>query len=491
MTRIGLIGHDTIFTMELLNQILILGEKNTVFFVPMRLQVSKDGVIPILPNGIISYTNNDKYRLLLSNDLSLIFTFTMNNDFLQELLNLETFPRLIFLMSKTAINDYEKIDTLTRLKLTSIKFICFAVSELKWIDSYLGVGESSMKLFRRLNINLTSNILVLGYGKTGQGICDFLSNYGYYNISVYDIDIRKRIIAKYSGLNTDCFEKLAIDTDVVFDTTGDSSIHLSIQKLELFKKDKVSILSTSTVLNMPCETAYTNSNGTIFDIESSRGMINMKYDIGGSSNQYMAVTGLVILYFCSKYDKFIKNLNKYLENYNDNSYILNSRCEKCISKFILQRANTFGRPRGQFYNSNNLSLSELTNAIVGKIGIHQSLSSPNRSYKIYYKSDFSFTIDTIENCNIIGTSTGTYKIIKYCNYDIGIIDVSYTQIYESPFKRSIFNKENPHSVFKTFKNQLGPFSIINTGKNGTILKYLCGNDQTNLVITMFNNEQTN
>ena len=491
MTRIGLIAHETIFTMELLNQILLLGEKNTVFYVPMRLQVSRDGLLPVLPDGIISYTNNDRYRLLLSNDLSLIFAFTLNNDFVQELLKLETFPKLIFLMSMTAITDYKKMDTSTRLKMTSIKFICFAVSELKWIDSYLGVGESSVKVFKRLNINLTSKILVLGYGKTGQGICDFLSNYGYYNISVYDIDIQKRIIAKYSGLNTDCFEKLAIDTDVVLDATGDSSIHLTIQKLELFKKHNVRIVSTSTRLNMACENGYTNKTGTIFHIDSSKGMINMKYDIGGNSNQYMAVTGLVILYFCSKYDKFIKNLNKYLENYIDNSYILNSRCEKCISYFILQKKNTFGKPRGQFYNSNNLSLSELTNAIVGKVGIHQSLSLPTRSYKIYYKSDFSFTIDTIENCNILGTSAGTYKIIKYCNYDIGIIDITYTQIYESPFIQSIFNKENPNSVLKTFKNQLGPFSIINTGKNGTILKYLCGNDQTNLVITMFNNELTN
>ena len=88
----------------------------------------------------------------------------------------------------------------------------------------------------------------------------------------------------------------------------------------------------------------------------------------------------------------------------------------------------------------HLSPNELTHAISGKMGIHQSLSDPNRLYKMIYNVDNTFVMHTMENCATVGTTTGYYKVIS--NYNVGYIDVTYNEINDSPFIKSMFNKNN-------------------------------------------------
>ena len=135
---------------------------------------------------------------------------------------------------------------------------------------------------------------------------------------------------------------------------------------------------------------------------------------------------------------------------------------------------------------NHLSPNELTHAISGKTGIHQSLSTPNRIYKIIYNVDNTFVMHTMENCATVGTTTGYYKVIS--NYNVGYIDVTYNEIYDSPFIESMFNKNNERNVHKTKKNLLGPFTLHpHTNRSGHILEYKCPYATSNFFMTMYDN----
>ena len=133
-----------------------------------------------------------------------------------------------------------------------------------------------------------------------------------------------------------------------------------------------------------------------------------------------------------------------------------------------------------------LSESELTREIVGKTGIHNSLDSSNRSYNIKYNGDSSFKMDTIQNGSVIGITTGEYKIVTHPIHNYGMIDVTYENVFESPHAESTFNMNNPNSVFKTMKNELGPFKlIINGNRSAHILDYKCGFGLQHMFITMY------
>lgn len=133
---------------------------------------------------------------------------------------------------------------------------------------------------------------------------------------------------------------------------------------------------------------------------------------------------------------------------------------------------------------NRLSPRELTNVLCGKMGIHQSLSKPNRIYKIVYNLDETFTMDVIENNNSVGKTKGYYKVIS--NYNIGYIDITYTDVAESPYIESPFSKYNENNVYKTMKNLLGPFTLHSqSNRTGYILEYGHLYGKSNKFMTMF------
>uniref|UniRef100_A0A6C0KR91 Uncharacterized protein n=1 Tax=viral metagenome TaxID=1070528 RepID=A0A6C0KR91_9ZZZZ len=125
-----------------------------------------------------------------------------------------------------------------------------------------------------------------------------------------------------------------------------------------------------------------------------------------------------------------------------------------------------------YYISNGkyLDKTELRNKLFGKLAIHNSLSSPNLLYKIYYNSDNTFTIYTIKNGESVGSTKGDYRIVS--KYNKGYIEINYNKINESPYPESAFSKNNKNSIYKTMKNTLGPF-IIHDDKNRSsyILEY--------------------
>ena len=492
--KVGVIADETPFMMEVLHE--IRKYNNKVYFIPVRHIFSKKKTLPLASKGLKIYRDNNKYKKLVSKSPQIVFTISLDDELIDQLLFTPALnhPKIIVLLSRTALNDYQHLSKTNKSKLYNITFISYWSSELELTACYNGVGESSVKVLYNLNIRKSNKFLLLGYGKTGSGIAAYLNNNGYYNMAVYDINPVKSAIAQHSGLRTGTLKELAKDADIVFDTTGDHSEHLNTKVLDLFFKKNVTILSSSTKLGIKKSTGYVNKNGTVFYIHESRGMINMSYEIGGNSNKFMRVKGLTLLYLCLKYHKIYDNIDKYVTSYDsdhldkkDNLYILNDLIERQIAKYILKNNAAFGGPVKQFYSSNYLSESELVSAIVGKVGVHQSLHSPNRMYKIYYNSDGSFTMDTIEDGSKLGTTTGTYKIIKNSNYDIGFIDVTYTNIFESPYSESLFNRTNPNSVFKTMRNLLGPFTLTQkSGEQSVILKYSC-NGLISKFITLFPN----
>jgi hypothetical protein len=53
MIKVGVIAHETQFTMDLLKEILM--QNIGVFFVPMREQIDTDGIRPLAPKGLKTY----------------------------------------------------------------------------------------------------------------------------------------------------------------------------------------------------------------------------------------------------------------------------------------------------------------------------------------------------------------------------------------------------------------------------------------------------
>jgi hypothetical protein len=502
MVKIALIAHETQFTIDLIKK--IQQQNNTVMFVPMREKISKDGMLPEEPKGLKTYRHKNKYEKLLSMSPEIIFSFSLHDEFIEQLIATTTskyhkMPKMIVLLSRTALTNYQNLSRTNKSKLSGITFISFWDSELKEIDGEFGLGESLEKVFSILNIIKNNKIIVNGFGMTGKGIVEFLSKAGYHDTAIYDINPVKCVMAQNMGFKTGSIKELANDADVLVDATGDSTNYLNTEYLDLFNNKRVTIVSTSTKLGTNKPNGYINKNGTVFNIIGS-GMINMSNEIGGNSHHYMRVTGMTVLYICLKYNKIVDNIDKYTSPYKsddytnkkDSLYIISDLLERQISRYVLKNNATFGEPVKQYYGSNYLYESELKSKIVGKVGIYQSSNSENRLYKIFYNSDsdshgrLSFKMDTIQNGSIIGTTTGTYTIIKSLDYGYGLIDVEYTSIYESPYPESVFNKSNPNSIFKTMKDTIGPFTQIQkSGERSVTLEYKYSNGLFTSFITIY------
>ena len=503
MVKIALIAHETQFTMNLIKE--IQQQNNTVMFVPMRENISKNGVYPKAPKGLKTYRDKkNKYEKLLSKSPNIIFSFSLHDEFIEQLIATTTskchkMPKMIVLLSRTALTNYQNISRTNKSKLSSIRFISFWDSELKEIDGEFGLGESFEKVFSILNISKNNKIIINGFGMTGKGIVEFLSKAGYHDLAINDINPVKRVMAQNMGFKTGSIKELANDADVLVDATGDYTNYLNTEYLDSFNNKRVTIVSTSTKLGTNKPNGYINKNRTVFNIIGD-GMLNMSNEIGGNADYYMRVTGMTVLYICLKYNKIVDNFDKYTSPYKsddytnkkDSLYIISDLLERQISSYVLKNNATFGEPVKQYYGSNYLYESELKSKIVGKVGIHQSSNSENRLYKIFYNSDsdshgrLSFKIDTIQNGSIIGTTTGTYKIIKSLDYGYGLIDVEYTSIYESPYPESTWNKGNPNSIFKTMKDTIGPFTQIQkSGERSVTLEYKYSNGLFTSFITIY------
>lgn len=150
-----------------------------------------------------------------------------------------------------------------------------------------------------------------------------------------------------------------------------------------------------------------------------------------------------------------------------------------LSIFIVNNFTNYYISSGKYLDKN-----ELGNKIIGKLSIHNSLSSPNRVYKIYYNSDNTFTMYTVENGKSIGLTNGDYRIVS--KYNKGYIEINYNKINESPYLESRFNKNNINSVHKTMKNTLGPFIIYDDkNRNSYILEYNSSYSNIKKILTIY------
>ena len=135
--KVGFIAHETQFTMDLLKEILMQNNIG-VFLVPMREQIDTDGIRPLAPKGLKTYRGDNKYNKLLSKDLDLMFTFSLNDEFIKELLckPVSNRPKTIILLSRTSLRDYENLSKINKSELSDTTFVSFWNSTLKSIDVF-------------------------------------------------------------------------------------------------------------------------------------------------------------------------------------------------------------------------------------------------------------------------------------------------------------------------------------------------------------------
>ena len=130
MVKIALIAHETQFTMDLIKE--IQQQNNTVMFVPMREKVSKDGVYPEAPKGLKTYRDKNKYKKLVSKSPDIIFSFSLHDEFIEQLIATTTskwhkMPKMIVLVSRTALTNYQDLSRTNKSKLSGITFISFSI----------------------------------------------------------------------------------------------------------------------------------------------------------------------------------------------------------------------------------------------------------------------------------------------------------------------------------------------------------------------------
>jgi|TARA_B110000858_G_C17711443_1_gene430783 hypothetical protein len=86
-----------------------------------------------------------------------------------------------------------------------------------------------------------------------------------------------------------------------------------------------------------------------------------------------------------------------------------------------------------------------------------SQHNSNRHYIIKYNDNNTFTNSTFENNIKLGESNGTYNLINEKTHCL--INIRYTNIFNSPNKNSPFNKQN--SFYPKLSNYvIGPFYTI-------------------------------
>ena len=126
--------------------------------------------------------------------------------------------------------------------------------------------------------------------------------------------------------------------------------------------------------------------------------------------------------------------------------------------------------------SSYLTKDELSDVIIGKIMVRQSLFDSSLQFKCYYNLDNTFKFYEIKNCIEQGVATGTYKIISKNND--GYIEINFITIYESPHIKSRFNKQHINSIHKTMQHIIGPFTLYQHSIKGQTLSYKSSDNNT-------------
>jgi hypothetical protein len=135
-----------------------------------------------------------------------------------------------------------------------------------------------------------------------------------------------------------------------------------------------------------------------------------------------------------------------------------------------------------------LTDKELSNFIVSKVGLINSSSSKFKHYKIYFNCDYEFEEQTFINEEQVYVTKGKYEIIS--KEGVGYIMLYYhNDVYPSDDLESLYNVNNPKSVFKTHKVIIGRFQIINDTRAGKVLLYENENNELRTII-MFTENHT-
>ena len=311
--RLAVIGHETMFTMQLLD----VAQKRfkEVFFIPMREHLPKGDLIPIVPKGVIVFRGADKWDQLLATKPQGIISYT--NEITQRITALAECdrPEVIILSSRTHLNKYESNSVATLKALSPTKVISLWHSRMINIAAFHGVGRSIVKVFHAIPINKEKRVLLLGYGKTGKGIAHYLREEGY-SVVVFDTDPTELVIALHDRFPIGSFRDLAKSADVVIDATGNPNNIIGPAIADYFEKPQVSIISTSSNSeNIIISDGYKNTHGTLFTVDIQPWPANYSWKIGGSDDEAMRVYGYSLLYMMEHYPAILKELvpiNEYL-----------------------------------------------------------------------------------------------------------------------------------------------------------------------------------
>jgi hypothetical protein len=88
-----------------------------------------------------------------------------------------------------------------------------------------------------------------------------------------------------------------------------------------------------------------------------------------------------------------------------------------------------------------LTIEQIKYIFSNKVAKYLSQNRINRHYIIKYNTDGTFTNDTFECNNMIGSSYGTYSLSENENKEV-FITIKYTYVFTSPHINSPFNKDN-------------------------------------------------
>ena len=131
-----------------------------------------------------------------------------------------------------------------------------------------------------------------------------------------------------------------------------------------------------------------------------------------------------------------------------------------------------------------LTKEQLQNTLLGSVLIHQSRSNPAKIYKIHYRRNFTFEIETIISGKTIGVTHGSFSI-KENNKKQGYMIAKYDSVYPSKSAESNFHpdhkctRHNNNSILTQWR------LVKNASKRSTsyVIEYKDScNDQTNVVI---------
>lgn len=308
-----IIMHETLWTEYLVSSIKKTLPSNEIIFVPELQNIPLNGKYPNINKDAVILRGDDKYHQMLSYNSPVIIDTKFG--YAEILIESANKPLTILLVSRTSVLNYQQLSNEQKSKLSGIKFVSFWHSQLKNPDSE-GVSKSCENVIYNIygtnNTNL--NILLLGYGKTGDPIASSLKNMNH-NVYVYEKDKLKRLLAFKRGYIVGELNDLSPNIDFIIDTTGSNDV-ITEKDLDYFTKKEIHFISYSTNSDaFNFNSNYVNKNGSRFIPTSkvSRGLENF-YHVGGNDFGSMQITGLTILYFLKHYLNMLPDLKK-LDNY--------------------------------------------------------------------------------------------------------------------------------------------------------------------------------